>query len=321
MSIGLATRSIETFIFNFILYFGWYGNLIFFSCSAWFLVDNKEFKIKKIVPFMLDTVAISVAFLIPYIIIMRDNLSIKILVKSVFPLLFATNWYVIFYIAFIVIHPMINNVLERFSKKQLLFISVIIFTYAFGGRFLSENKPFACFFNGMLIVYVLIFLKKKYISTSKTLDYAILVLSICGNLIFLGVVNISGLKINMLNNKMTAFIDPLNPFMILTGIFAVCVALDIKPFYNRIINYLSGLSLLIYIIHENITVREVYRKYLTEWCMANISSSLMALLMVALIHLIIGTILAIIYKETVSDKTISIANGLFDRFMQWWSKS
>ena len=124
----------------------------------------------------------------------------------------------------------------------------------------------------------LIYLKKKYITTGKALNVMLLFMSICGNIGFIWALNVAGLKIDALSNKLTAFVDPLNPFIIVMGIFAVSVAVDCKTFYNRGVNYLSGLSLLIYIIHENITVREVYRKYLTNWCMDNTDSALLAII-------------------------------------------
>lgn len=75
------------------------------------------------------------------------------------------------------------------------------------------------------------------------------------------VLNIFGLKIPAFNGKILHTASNKNPFLIMMtfALFNLCRRLKFK---SVPVNYISGLSLLIYIIHDSLIVRTYLRPYL-----------------------------------------------------------
>lgn len=62
-----VTNDIIIFISQILLYLGGLGNLVFLISSAWFLVDNNNFKLNKIACMVLNIYVISVIFLLIFL--------------------------------------------------------------------------------------------------------------------------------------------------------------------------------------------------------------------------------------------------------------
>lgn len=61
------------FTIAFLRYTGMFGNILFFTCSAWFLLDKKQTNYKKVMRMILDIFVISVLWLIPILIWKKER--------------------------------------------------------------------------------------------------------------------------------------------------------------------------------------------------------------------------------------------------------
>ena len=70
--------------------------------------------------------------------------------------------------------------------------------------------------------------------------------------------NYLGLKISFLSDKMLHFAK-LNNIFIFTAVLSLFYLIKNNNWYSKTINYIASLSLLIYIIHENLLFRKYFR--------------------------------------------------------------
>jgi hypothetical protein len=101
-------------------------------------------------------------------------------------------------------------------------------------------------------------------------------------------------------------------------------------FKSRFINYISSLSLLVYIIHENIILRNYYRPFFINWLYETFGYSQVVLLMLAVaLAIFVGTtIVAFIYDKTIrrfvrklSEVIHKVCCILWNKFANWATKS
>ncbi|MDD6401348.1 MAG: acyltransferase family protein, partial [Lachnospiraceae bacterium] len=106
LSLENATKDIQVIILILLRQTGSLGNSIFFVCSAWFLVEKKGDSKEKAFSLLSTVWVISIIFMCIYMIICPSSLSIKEIMKGIFPTLFASNWYMTCYIIFLFIYPL-----------------------------------------------------------------------------------------------------------------------------------------------------------------------------------------------------------------------
>ena len=140
---------------------------------------------------------------------------------------------------------------------------------------------------------------------------------ICVLLIMLST-NFLGLYISPLKNKVLHWSQANNPFIILAA-FSLFNIFRNKSFINNIINKWSSLTLLIYIIHENILVRTYLRPYIFVFIKDNFGYDFIILkvLLYAIVLFLISSLIALIYSLTIQKitKTISIKiTGLYEKY-------
>lgn len=128
---------------------------------------------------------------------------------------------------------------------------------------------------------------------------------------------ILGLKIEMFSDKVMRWNRFINPCYILISIGVFCLAKNIR-FYNSFINYISSLSLLIYMFHCNRIVRDYVRfdffKYVLQTYTYN--NILLWVVIFAVISLLVGTLLAIIYHSTIQKIVHKILNRILCIFQK-----
>lgn len=104
-------------------YFGQIGNVIFLFCSIWFLLDKKTSPKQKVLHMVIDVWVISVAIFIPTLIVRRGDIAWKLIIKSLFPTLFANNWYITAYILLCLLFPFLNKIIDEADRRGLFGIA------------------------------------------------------------------------------------------------------------------------------------------------------------------------------------------------------
>ena len=236
-------------------YLGAIGNAIFISTSAWFLLDSKNINTAKIISMVIDVFAFS---LINWTIVSLSGKPVIINKALFFPISSGNNWFIECYIVLYLLHPIINTVIESLKKYDYFKILIImIFIYSIW-QFVVRDS----FYNSDLISFILIYLctaySKKY---GKNWKYnKALIGSTFFLLIAIGIVNLVGLHFNFANDWLQIGARIYNPLNIILSISMVHIFNKFK-FNNKIVSQVSQLTLLIYIIHEDINIRNFIKPY------------------------------------------------------------
>lgn len=286
--------------------FGVIGNMIFFICSSFFLCENNSFRIKQTSKICFDTWLISWLLLAIYLIFnICTSLTINefAIIRSLFPFNYNNNWFVGCYIMIIVIHPLLNCLIEKFDNKKLLFFCMFFFmiydVYCF-----ILNEPifeYSVFLNYALIYLIVGLIKRNYIFIFKQskFSYSLIIVGMLGlilTFIILGTSTCDGEIIVNANSNNNFFVAMLG-----LGLFAVFYRLDIM---SKFINYLSSLSLFIYLSHENLLFSRITRPMLFKWLCEQLHTNyLLVMLIMVLIVLFCSIVFSALYKASLGKIT------------------
>lgn len=293
-------------------YFTWAGNYIFMICTAWFLIDSHKTKKNKVLNLILDVFIISIFFLI-LLSISGIKIEKNLIIKSIFPTIFANNWYITCYIIIYMIHPLLNIIIENIGKRKLLLLDIALIFIYFGLCWIKEDLLFCTGFVIFLTIYFLTAYMKKYMikftkntkqNKLATLVSAILIIVIA--LLF----NTLGNNIEFFHNKLV-LCSRSNPLLLLFSFSLFNIFKEMK-FISKPINYISSLSMLIYIIHENLLIK-IYIRPLIYVEMFNKFGHHMLVLQVfgfVILIFIASIIASILYKETIQKITKKMSDIL-----------
>lgn len=286
--------------------FGVIGNMIFFICSSFFLCENNSFRIKQTSKICFDTWLISWLLLAIYLIFnICTSLTINefAIIRSLFPFNYNNNWFVGCYIMIIVIHPLLNCLIEKFDNKKLLFFCMFFFmiydVYCF-----TLNEPifeYSVFLNYALVYLIVGLIKRNYIFIFKQskFSYSLIIFGMLGlilTFIILGTSTCDGEIIVNANSNNNFFVAMLG-----LGLFAVFYRLDIM---SKFINYLSSLSLFIYLSHENLLFSRITRPMLFKWLCEQLHTNyLLVMLIMVLIVLFCSIVFSALYKASLGKIT------------------
>lgn len=274
--ISHSTTDALTFVFMLFRYLGQFGNIVFFICSAWFLVDSSKSSGKKVVNLIFEIWSVSIIILVITYALLDGNISKNFIFNALFPTSKASNWYMTCYILFYLIHPFLNGIADRLTQKRhLLFVSVAFFLYYIVSYLHAIVFGGTLFFASSLIQWSVIYFTVSYIKKytpqfceNIKANFALLFLACAGHIFVVFAINVIGLKIDAMDGKALNPVAVIGPFLIIIAITLFNIFRKLK-FKNILINYVSSLSMLIYIIHENILLRTYFRPRIWQYIFLN----------------------------------------------------
>ena len=306
------------FILALLKYSGLLGNLIFFCCSAWFLLDKNKTNYQKTMRIILDVFTISVIWLIPVLIWKKNELGWRMIIRSFFPTYFENNWYITSYILFCFLSPAINLIIKHLSQKNHLIVSLTLFIAYFCLGFIYEFP-----WSGIPLYWITIYFVISYFKyygmkfcKSKKANLVVLLCAILLHLSLILVSNLICLKFGKLG--VMALSGNNNPLLFIIA-FSSLNLMNMTKFFSRAINFLSSFSMLIYIIHENLLFRIYLRPLVWAYVYNNFGYSLLPLWIVAftLALFISSFLIAVIYRfslekliHIIADKILIIIKGI-----------
>lgn len=302
VNLEMASANMQHFLLVVFRYLGTLGNNIFFICLFWFFVDSKETKIKKIITILMDTWLISIIFLTVYI-IAGEGISIKEVIVCIFPTIFSNNWFITCYILIYGVHSFLNIIINQISQKSYLLFLLVSFVIYSGFAFAESGLFFSSDIIIAINLYFLIGYLKKYKSEWCNSLKINIIISIVG---FLGVVgllfatNLLGLYYSIFNDQLMRWCTNNNPFVIMLAVGLFNIFRNLR-FKNRIINYLSSLSLFIYVIHENLLFRK-YTRVAIWVSLVNYygcDNIVVVLLIYAVVLFIAACVVSALYQNTI----------------------
>lgn len=319
-----ASTNIQSLILSWMTIFGAQGNLIFFTCSAWFLLESKAVNVKKIMTMLADVWIINVVILIILKIGGWFDISGKDIIKSIFPNTFANNWYITCYILFYLIHPMLNRIIKSCSQKELLTTNLVALTLYYDFGYIKGSLFFVSNLILFVVIYFLIAYMKQYLPVfckSRKWNLVILAVGVAGTPIMILLTNILGLHISLFQDKLTHWGSNSSPFLLLTAI-ALFNLFRKNNFINPTINKMSSFSLLVYIIHENLLLREYVRPLAWIYIHNTFGYSYVLLWVLILAALIFAGALALSFLYSISIQRIvhKVSNSMYTRLITVYEK-
>lgn len=296
----------------FLRHVGQIGNILFVICSAWFLVDNDKTKTNKIIQIILNTWVISIVGLLLGLVINVD-FSLKEIIKQIFPTTFSLNWFVLCYLILYVLHGYLNKIINNSTYKELTVLVVLLFVIYIGLCTVSNNLFYYTKLVCFIVVYFITGYLKKYpfsicINNKKLkISIAIFVFlyffSVCGYLLLCA-------KFNILQGRALYFSRTNYIVMILMDYLLFFYFKNKKIKYNPVINKVSSLSLVYYLITENyvfstyvrpIIFKKIYLsggyQYLPLW-----------ILIINVLTLSVGMFISYIYNISI-EKMVKCVSG------------
>ena len=292
VNIEQPTMDFSIFISQFFRSFGALGNDMFLLSSIWFLIDSKNVKLNKIAYMTFDTYVFSVVFMLIFL-AGGVTLTAKEIIKQLFPITFANNWYIPCYLLLYAIHPFLNTIIDKITRKQHL-----AYCFAFFIIYMCIGCIDADFFFGNSLIHFIGF----YFIVSYLKNNLSVISNFKKNIIcfFIGI----GLSIN---------------FLIAFSLFNIFRELK---FQSKIINYISSLTMLIYIIHEN----DLFRAYLRTallydfWEISNRMNIVLFILIFSAVLFIASTIIAIVYNKLFQMSVHKLAEKILQLVLKLYGK-
>ncbi len=273
------------------------------------MLESKKVNTKKIVMIIGDCFTISVLWLVVFL-ASGYELETKFILKQFFPVTFGNCWFVTCYILFYAVHPLLNLVIKSINKEIHLCLCIAyIVLYCVIGFVMNNNLFYYTDLLGFIGIYFIVSYIKNYLTvftSSKRNNFVALAVGIIGWLGISLITNVLGFHLSFLHDQMQRWCNIANPFFLLIAVSAFNIARQ-KVFHNSFINYLSSLSLLIYMIHTNRIIRDYFRYDIFEYIKIHYSfdNLICWILLFAAVNLIGSVLIAIIYRGTLR-KLVSI---------------
>lgn len=316
IDISRATTNIQCILLQIFRHFGVLGNSVFFICSAWFLLKSKNWNKKKWLFMVIEIYVVSIVIFIITYIILHGNISIGIIISSLFPTTFGNNWYMTCYLLFYPIHPILNSIVNMMNQRQLFRSTlVMVFLYVFM-NFINCSWFFSSAIILWITIYFAIAYMQKYLMSFVDNIRENIILFIIGVIGFIGIIlitDICGLYSQVLSDKVMRWVNNCNPFLLAMSIAMFNIARNIH-FKNRFINYISKLSLLIYIIHENIILRTYFRPAIWNYVYKRFGYSdvIQWVFIISFIIFIFGILCSILYVLTLQRFVNKVSGKLYE---------
>jgi hypothetical protein len=271
---------------------------------------------------------ISMIILVFTLIERRGDISIGLIIKSIFPNIFGNAWYITCYLLFYPIHTILNKVIGDMNQRQLLAAACVLFVIYFGIGWLRSGLFYISIPISWIAIYLVVAYIKLYLpkfAESKKANIILLIIGIVAMIAVVLIVDVLGLKFSRFSDNLLILINKFNPLVVATAFAAFNLARKMA-FKSRFINYISSFSLLVYVIHYNIIFNAYYRPFLLNWAYQTFGYSQVVLLMLALsVAIFVGTfVVAIIYDKTLrrlvkklSEAVHTLCSRIWSAFAAW----
>ncbi len=327
-----ATNNIQYLVASMLRYGGEFGNTVFFICSAWFLIGRDTTSKKKILSMLADVWVVSVSILAVVLTCNGGHIKGTLILQSLFPTTFENNWYITCYIIFYIIHPLLNKVVFSLKQKTLLRLNTLAIVLYFFIAFICRITQYMFgsgteFFSSRLVMWAVVYCILAYmklyaveLTGKKEFNVGLICFGVIGNCGLILLTNIIGLKFGVFSQALQIWIVPYNPFIIALGIGLLGLARSIS-LENRVINYISGLSLMIYIIHENKLLRLLYRPVMWQYVYEKFGYEhiLFWIIVLSVVVFIFALACSIVYFETVRKLTVKACNWIYESMSKMWN--
>lgn len=312
-----ATSNIQLLVLSMLRISGSLGNMIFFICSAWFLLEKKNKNTKKIFFMLTEIWFVSVSILlVSWLIMGGENIANSLVFKSFFPTICNNNWYMTCYIIFYAIHPALNKLIAGMNQRNLLKSAVVLCGMYVLINYVKHGPTF--FYTNLMLwvaVYFMIAYMKFYLkdmSSSKKINLILLFVGIFGHFGLVALTNFMELRFGFPSGQLLYWDKNCSPFVILIAVSLLNFARGAR-WRSLMVNRISSLTLLIYIVHENIIIRTYARPLMWEWIYQNLGYQYILLwaVLCAVGIFVLTTLLSLLWQIFVQSHVRKISDKFY----------
>ena len=277
---------------------------------------------------ILDVWIISIIALVAAYIILHGSISAFEIIKNLLPITFQMNWYITCYILIYAIHPLLNQIINRMDQRQHFRMAFAVICIYYIWSFFIGIFGDASFFGNLFVLfmafYFVVAYVKKYMpkfNSSLKMNIVLLAIGIVGNYGLVFGMDILKLISGIFTDKLQYWNKSNNPFVMVIAISLLNIAKEIK-WKNVVVNYISGLTLFIYVIHENWFVRSYLRPYMWQRIFDNYGYDhiLAWIAAMTIVIFIVSVIIAAVYKETIHKLVLKTSDKIYESIRMIYCK-
>ena len=321
---GISNASLPLGINRYLLEITSLGNIgviLFILITGYFMIEQKEFKIKKIVALYLQLFFYSVFIFLGFVIFSKQDFSIKAYIQNFMPIIFQKYWFMTCYVFLFVLSPFINKFLNGLKRKEHLnFLLVTIFLFSFIPTF-TTFQIYANELIQLITFYSIGAYFKKYpknIFNNKKLSFRLLIVTILLLLLSVAVCDIMSVKYSFFNRYTTHLFNRNSIIAILFCVSLFNTFINKKEFNNKLINKIGGCTLGVYLIHDNYLIRDLlWNKIFKNYNFVESKYLILHMVITILIVYIVCTIIEYIRKNTVEKLTNKIIISKIDNLQKY----
>ncbi|MBQ6381815.1 MAG: acyltransferase [Clostridia bacterium] len=310
-----ANMSGQMFVLLVFKHCGNVGNLIFFVSSAWFLADKTNSKKQKVIHMVMDIWLISVLFVLVPLLTKANFVSGKLVIKSLLPVTFENYWYMTCYLLFYLLFPGLNVIINKVGRSRHLRIAFVLsFLYIVVNNVIEDRYYYSYLILWIAVYFIVTYIKRyrESFAANQKKNAIIFIVSAVAFLLQLAVTWFVTLKTSLHDGWLLYWNVIKNPVIIVMAISLVFLASSFK-FHNKIINSVSALSLLIYLIHGNYINRHYYLTYVWKFMYTNCKPRQVWawILLYAAVLFIVSVIAAILYRLSLQKVTEKVSERVY----------
>lgn len=234
-------------------FFGPYGQVgvsLFVMITGYFLAERESDFVKawhRVNKLWIKTLVYSWIILICAIIFHFGTISKPKLLTSIFPVVFDEYWFITCYILLVLLTPVLNLVVAKFDKKNLLILISIIVFWGDVVPLIKNDGPLGSPLSvGVMFGPYLIaaFIRKYKVKIRTWQACSIILVSLLFEYFSFFI-----LKRGIMNLDIARFTVGIVPLIMAVCIFFV--VLNMKPYYSKVINWFASGVLASYLITEH----------------------------------------------------------------------
>lgn len=324
---GVDKFSANFVIVNLLESFSIYAVNIYVLISAYFLSDS-TFRINRVVKTWVQVVIYSGGIYILLTLMGLIKFNIIDLVKSFLPIIFNQYSFVSAYIIILLLSPYFNKLINTLSKMELVRLNsilIVIFSILNVGFKLGAVTN-SYLVNFIVLYFISAYIKRYYDFKIKNIYY-LLSFIICSIIIFVGRYGLYYIGKDGVTDVLLSY----SFIIVIIGAVSLFIYFKNLSIKSKIINNISILTFGVYLIHDNVYLREIlYRDILKSYYWYN-DEKLVVMIIISVffificgcsiekIRIIIGSKINII--DMIYDKSVNFRNNKFSKKIEKFKKS
>ncbi|MZL11761.1 acyltransferase, partial [Clostridium beijerinckii] len=253
---NVRVGSFNFFIANLMESFSIYAVNLYILISAYFMCESK-ITVTKVLKVWTHVVfyGVSIYFLLTAGGIIKFN--IVELIKAFFPIIFNQYSFVTGYIVLMILSPFLNKMINVMSKEESTKLLIVLFIFfSILGVGFPISKMLTNYLTTFIFLYFISAYIKKYTKNKVNNKYNLLLYIMCSMMIFIG-------RIILYSINKGSYVDSLLGYefiLVILGSVGLFIFVKNIKIQSSIINKISTLTFGVYLIHDNINIRNILYK-------------------------------------------------------------